>query len=102
MKRKSVLVIAIVIPASLGACSPPPDDKLKERVKRELSDPASAQFRDLELHHSKLCLKGEVNAKNRMGGYVGFKPFFARDSEVLIAESGVERVQVLSKFLHCG
>lgn len=52
---------------------------LLSQVSATLSDPDSAQFRDLKLyttglpHQSALC--GEVNAKNRLGGYVGFRPF---------------------------
>jgi hypothetical protein len=47
-------------------------------VADQMFDPASAQFRQSQLHHAKgagdnVC--GEVNAKNRMGAYVGFSRF---------------------------
>lgn len=54
---------------------------LLELVRNELNDPESAQFRSLRLYsewtltESVLC--GEVNAKNRMGGYVGYRHFQA-------------------------
>ena len=48
----------------------------------QLNDPESAQFRNLELAGDAVC--GEVNAKNGFGGYVGFQPFYALGSDVLI------------------
>lgn len=53
--------------------------ELRKPVIAHLNDPDSAQFRDEKLfsgwtiEQSALC--GEVNAKNRMGGYVGYAPF---------------------------
>lgn len=44
----------------------------------ELIDPASAQFQNLTrsiVNQEIVC--GDVNAKNRFGGYVGFVPFVA-------------------------
>ena len=45
-----------------------------ENVKKSLKDPFSAQFEGIELGRSPTC-SGMVNAKNAMGGYVGFKKF---------------------------
>lgn len=70
------------------------DDKTEIRtaVKRELLDPDSARFRwnpeMLEPEH--YC--GFVNAKNRMGGYVGFKAFIVDHN----AEGEITRVSILS------
>ena len=47
----------------------------QEVAARDLIDPSSAQFRDLKVRKDIVC--GEINAKNRMGAYVGFKRFFA-------------------------
>lgn len=53
--------------------------ELRKPVLAELSDPDSAKFRNEKFvgpwafAHGNLC--GEVNAKNRMGGYVGYKGF---------------------------
>ena len=56
--------------------------ELRKPVLQRLSDPDSAQFRNERLvtgwsgwqvESSILC--GEVNAKNRMGGYVGYVKF---------------------------
>jgi hypothetical protein len=46
----------------------------KDAIKKKLSDPESAQWRNVRLVES-IAVCGEVNAKNRLGGYVGFTPF---------------------------
>jgi hypothetical protein len=53
--------------------------ELREPVLGMLKDPASAQFRGETRNQNILC--GEVNAKNSMGGYVGFKRFFVAGSD---------------------
>lgn len=45
------------------------------RLSEQLKDPSSAQFKDVVLSHVYVC--GQVNSKNSMGGYVGFKHFMA-------------------------
>lgn len=49
-----------------------------------LNDPASAQFRKLNFNPAGGTVCGEVNAKNRMGGYVGFTPFYVVNGAVRI------------------
>ncbi|MDN4038674.1 hypothetical protein [Massilia sp. YIM B02443] len=50
--------------------------KAREAIQSALRDPSSAQFRNEKL--TKLgVLCGEVNSKNSMGGYVGFKKFIS-------------------------
>lgn len=53
--------------------------KGKESVASNLLDPSSAMFRNLQVKSfaEGYVLCGEVNAKNRYGGYVGFQPFVA-------------------------
>lgn len=48
----------------------------KEAVRKQLNDPASAQFREVWVS-DRFFVCGEVNAKNRMGGYAGFSWFEA-------------------------
>lgn len=51
----------------------------KTAIQGLLTDPNSAQFRAVEMHTSKaepVSVCGEVNAKNRMGGYNGFQKFY--------------------------
>ena len=56
--------------------------QIKSTVTRDFFDPGSAQFRNVRaaditttdgISERRVC--GEVNGKNRMGGYVGFKMF---------------------------
>jgi len=43
-------------------------------VKTQLKDPFSAQFQNVR--HEGLGICGQVNAKNALGGYVGFRNFY--------------------------
>lgn len=70
--KKWMLVIAAA--ACLAACGA--QNEAKEAVKKLLNDPDSAQFSDLQDGKNKGDVCGAVNAKNRMGGYVGKTPFF--------------------------
>jgi hypothetical protein len=49
------------------------EDQAKRAVAESLIDPSSAQFRNLSVQGSDVC--GEVNARNKMGAYVGFTRF---------------------------
>jgi hypothetical protein len=57
---------------------------VREQVLKQLNDPESAQFRNTRYFgdwlptHGAMC--GEVNARNRKGGYVGFRRFAANVS----------------------
>jgi hypothetical protein len=48
--------------------------RLKAEATSDLLDPQAAQFRDLHMDDFTLC--GEMNAKNALGGYVGFDRFY--------------------------
>lgn len=47
---------------------------IQKEVADKLNDPESARFRNLQATEAGIVC-GYVNAKNRFGGYVGFKPF---------------------------
>ena len=96
----STNIAALIALSMLIGCSTS-ESNLKERVKRTLIDPESVQFRELSLSVSGNCLTGEVNAKNRMGGYVGFKKFFASEHTILIAENLSDEREILSDFSGC-
>lgn len=57
----------------------------KQAVRSNLNDPDSAVFKDLRLnmYHGDRYVCGEVNARNRMGGLVGFTRFFVRADQVM-------------------
>ncbi|GAA4714883.1 hypothetical protein H9L13_05015 [Sphingomonas lutea] len=48
-------------------------ERAKRAVAKLLLDPSSAQFRNVQVRGQYVC--GEINGKNRMGGFVGFTRF---------------------------
>lgn len=82
MKQETLLklrIAGIVLAFSVGACDLIPGTeahdhaKAREAVSRTLIDPSSALFQNVRSGDGFVC--GEVNAKNRMGAYVGFVRF---------------------------
>lgn len=67
--------------------------QLRQPVLSELKDPDSAKFRNEKVRGgftvgtAYLC--GEVNAKNQMGGYVGYKKFWALKGKAADVESEI-------------
>lgn len=49
---------------------------MKEAISEKHKDPDSAQFRRITTTEVGSFVCGEVNAKNSMGGYVGYKRFY--------------------------
>jgi hypothetical protein len=72
MKNKVGLGLMLVF--VLTACGNKNIDAAEKAIERNLSDPSSAQYKNVN-SYSEDVVCGEVNAKNRMGGYVGFQPF---------------------------
>jgi len=69
-----------------------PIEEAKNLVKADLNDPESAQFRNVRIHEfGSVC--GEVNARNRFGGYVGFRYFE-------VSGSSTKRAFIDSETLH--
>lgn len=73
---------------------------LTSRIAKEAFDPAAVQFRNLRTKQmddwgTTLC--GEVNGKNRFGGYIGYQPFFyapkADDALVNAADFSDDRLR---------
>ncbi|TDS68174.1 hypothetical protein EDF71_1435 [Comamonas sp. JUb58] len=66
---------------------------LRQPVLEQLKDPDSAKFRNEKVHggwtvgSSFLC--GEVNAKTPMGGYAGYKKFWALKGKAADLESEI-------------
>ena len=57
---------------------PDPFQELKTAVAAKMVDPGSATFRALSVKVADFAYCGEVNAKNRMGGYVGYQKFYTQ------------------------
>ncbi len=58
-------------------------DKVKKLVLDQLKDPESAQFKEVFIHKQigksdSIC--GKVNAKNALGGYVGYRRFMMKET----------------------
>jgi hypothetical protein len=72
IKMKKLIIISTVVSTIfLTGCLS--DSKHKEVVKGLLSDPDSALFKETKKSSvNKEVLCGEMNAKNKMGGYVGY------------------------------
>lgn len=68
-----LLVCAVMLLSGCGA-----EWEAKKSVKRLLNDPESAQFTSVITAPNSGNVCGFVNAKNRIGGYVGAMPFFYR------------------------
>lgn len=91
MKKFKLLIFAIFLIAVLGAGyyfwknEYSPTVQAKKAVNSALVDPESSKFRDVEYFKGTGATCGYVNAKNRMGGYVGFTIFVVTEKgEVLL------------------
>lgn len=65
-------------PAPPEPVKPDPFQEVKAAVAAKMFDPGSATFQALSVKVTDFAYCGEVNAKNRMGGYVGYKKFYAQ------------------------
>lgn len=87
--RFTVAVIALLPAILLSGCDRYGD--AKKAVKAALIDPESAQFDDVTAGKEAGIVCGLVNAKNRMGGYIGRMPFYTRNGVVYMTASGPTR-----------
>lgn len=65
---------------ALAACSSPEDhavDALKQRITDSANEPDSVKFRNVHVagEPPRRWICGEVNGRNQMGGFTGFKRF---------------------------
>lgn len=85
---KKTLVIAVVLLVAAGASwaaydQLAPVPKGKRVIESMLLDPNSVEFKNVRSAAGAVC--GQVNAKNKFGGYTGFKEFIVIDDEAYIA-----------------
>ncbi|WP_409693651.1 hypothetical protein [Limnobacter sp.] len=107
----------VVTALTLSGCGPkapkepPLEEKIskvvEEAVKLKLKDPDSAQFRNVYVkkiltEENSYAVCGELNAKNSMGGYVGFKPFLAfastKENEVKAGDTYLDDNECSTKY----
>lgn len=72
--KTNMWIALLTIAIAVVGCSDNAIESAKLSVAKSLKDPQSAQFQNMT-HFSEGVVCGDVNAKNAMGGYVGFKPF---------------------------
>jgi len=67
--------------------------KTMDRLRETFKDPDSAKFKNVKVVHygDGRFACGEVNAKNSMGGYVGYKPFIGDFVVDVNKLSGIKR-----------
>lgn len=80
-----IILVAMML-LGAAACNPLVRDA-KSAVQRQLRDPDSAQFRNVESCGNSGTVRGEVNSRNALGGYVGFSRFVYAHGEVAFFDS---------------
>lgn len=83
--------MVLAVGAIIGGYALWPHWQVRNEVRQSLVDPWSARFRDVEIFdRERLSACGEVNGKNRLGAYVGFRPFLFDWVSLRVAEHGME------------
>jgi hypothetical protein len=98
---KRIMLIGLLLAGSAFAAKPKPpvEDAVKvaeaklivdgqARITSGLTDPDSGRFRNVFVSPRGRAVCGEVNAKNRMGGYAGFRRFISAKDKAGIEEDG--------------
>ena len=88
----TLLTLGIFLAAALAAAKDARDPRMVQAetaVLEQMFDPGSAQFRSEQIaEHAKTtqgwAIAGEVNGKNRFGGYVGYRQFIYADGKATI------------------
>ncbi|MFC0202922.1 hypothetical protein [Novosphingobium soli] len=90
--NNAVIAVGLIVPLLSAGCSggSPLTEETKRYITKDFIDPDAAQFRNIKPHGR--CLTGEVNGKNRFGGYVGYHKFYYDP----VTKSGAEEPEVIS------
>ena len=93
MKIVTRATFPLLLLTGIAGCGKSKDETrleaLQTKVAAQLTDPSSAQFRNVKFSANKEFICGEINGKNRLGGYVGFVPFAASDDFEFIDSDGI-------------
>ena len=84
---RRALCLALALTAALAGCGENRIKQAQKLVMDGLTDPASAMFKDDSERPQKdgsVAVCGQVNAKNRMGGYVGYRMYIVADGKAEI------------------
>lgn len=79
---RKIITIGLLGAALIG-CTDADIWRARSELKLKLYDAESAQFRNEKVFkvNGTTLVCGEINAKNRLGGYSGFQPFVVQDGE---------------------
>lgn len=86
---------AALIAMSLAGCDqlPGPSADAIDAVKKELADPYSAKFEDVEpCPKNPDIYRGKVNAKNRFGAFTGLTDFYVIHGNAFMESNELERL----------
>jgi hypothetical protein len=88
MRHRPVLCAALVLFLSACHLIPGSDEQkiaeARDQVSEGLVEPESAKFRNMTFNRVSNAVCGEVNARNRMGGFTGFTRFFVIPGQVTL------------------
>jgi hypothetical protein len=109
-----LLLMALMVNISIGAvkkeaAKPSTDqvliEKAKDAIRDKLKDPESAQFRNVQIGKEKWKpVRGEVNAKNSYGGYIGYDKFYVdlKSNKVVFEEATIRSINEAEEALKKG
>lgn len=90
---------------AIAACDMIPgtvEYKAKETIRATLSDPESARFRNVRAaDETRVVVCGEVNGKNRFGGYVGYRGFIVGGDITIMQKDDLDAAFAESKAIFC-
>lgn len=98
--KKLMIIIVLILAVGASAFAymqHTKDEKIAEMhapLLASLKDPESAQFRNEHYGSDGEYLCGEVNSKNGMGGYVGFRRFISTSSNFALDGYSVSSIDV--------
>lgn len=69
---RGYLIVGLML---LSACKNGPESRAEALLRQDMMDPEAAKFRAVKAVGDGHCVVGEVNGKNRLGTYSGFRPF---------------------------
>lgn len=94
--RNAIFILALTACASATAASKeaPLIAKSKRLIVDSMKDPESTRFRNVRMRGD-VFVCGEVNSKNSMGGYVGFRRFIVTAGVVDLLDDDGEGFNIL-------
>jgi hypothetical protein len=98
-------VVGLFLLLNFVACSNlgnPAVDAAKRAIETRLIDPGSAQYKNIKVKKVSydIFVCGEVNVKNRKGGYSGFEPFLHRGGTLLIGKCTQSKYPKIWEYCH--